>query len=256
MWYSFKDMFSLKGKKVLLTGAAGGIGLSILKKLLLQGAKVFTTLTNAEKANNIFEKESIKKEDLAGIFEGDLSDPEVANDCVQKAAECMDGVDVFIHTVGITKDGLVFKMKEDQWNAVIKTNLDSAFHMSKACIKPMMKQRSGRIIFITSVVGSAGNMGQANYISSKAGLTGLCKGIATDCAKWSITCNAVEPGFIDTQMTKNLPEAVRTKMIENVPLGKMGSPDDVANATIFLASDEASYITGTSIRVNGGMLML
>lgn len=248
-------MFSLKDKRILITGAAGGIGKSVWKQCMNSGAKVFVTGTSLDKLHSCAQEIGCEKSEY-DAHACDINNTDEIKSLVSKAVEVMGGLDILMHVAGMTKDGLFPRMPREDWDKVISTNLTSAFDLSQAASAVMMKQKHGRIIFFSSVVGSSGNFGQANYIASKAGLTGLSKGIATDLARWNITCNCVEPGFIATPMTDVLPDNVKEHILSGIPSKRMGTPDEVAAAAIFLASDEAAYITGTSIRVNGGMLMI
>lgn len=246
-------MISFENQRVLLTGATGGIGAESLRQFLELGAQVFITTTNKEKAEELINKHANLPGKIAGVYIGDISK---GIDCVTQAVESIGGIDVFVHAAGITKDNIFMRLTEADWDAVHNINLKAAFTLSQACVMQMMKQRYGRIVLVTSVVGSMGNVGQANYIASKAGLTGLAKGIARDCASRNIVANCVEPGFIDTPMTACLPEEIKQKILTGIPMGRMGTAEEVANCITFLSSKQASYISGTTIRVNGGMLMI
>lgn len=241
-----KDM-EFAGKKVLLTGGTGGIGKCILEKFIAQGAQVFTTTTSHKKLEE-FEQKFTR--DSAFIMVCDVA--KEADLIVQTALEALGGVDIFVHCAGITRDNLLVRMSDEDWDQVHDLNLKAAFQLTRALIS---KMKDGRVIYVTSVVGSAGNIGQANYIASKAGLAGLARAIASEYGRKNITVNCVEPGFIDTDMTNALPEAIKEQILSKVPMKRMGKPEEVADCVLFLASSQGSYITGTSLRVNGGMFM-
>ncbi len=239
-------MLSLSGKRSLITGATSGIGAEILNKFQLLGAKCVASGTNEAKLAEI---ESLgilaKKCNIGNVSE--------IEELVKFTEDSLGGIDVLVCNAGITRDNLLMLMKESEWDDVINVNLKSAFIFSKAVIRKMIKQRSGSIIFISSVVAFTGNKGQANYVASKAGLTGMAKSLSNEVGSRGITVNCVAPGFIQTPMTESLPEAHAEKMKEQIALGRFGLPEDIANAVAFLASNEASYITGTTLHVNGGM---
>jgi 3-oxoacyl-[acyl-carrier protein] reductase len=242
-------MFDLTGKTALVTGATGGIGKAIAMALHKAGATIIVTGRNVE---NLAQIES----DCCGrakLFAADLGkDEEIAKlaDFVNKE---MGGVDILVNNAGLTKDGLFMRMKDEDFEEVISVNLTSIFKLSKALIMPMMKKQAGRIINISSIVGFTGNPGQVNYSASKAGIVGMSKSMAVELASRNITVNCIAPGFIDTPMTQVLPEEVKQAMLNNIPLKRFGSVEDIAMATVFLASNEAAYITGQTIHVNGGM---
>ncbi|MFH1542097.1 MAG: 3-oxoacyl-[acyl-carrier-protein] reductase [bacterium] len=239
----------LKDKVALITGGAQGIGKAIAEVLAKHGAKVVITDINLELA------EQTAKE-LGGIaFKMNVADYADAENIVKQAKEKMGSLDILVNNAGITKDGLFIRMKKEDWDAVININLTGVFNVSKAAASIMMKQRFGRIINIASIVGEMGNAGQANYSASKAGVIAFSKTLARELASRNVTVNAVAPGFIKTAMTDKIPEDVKTKMMAQIPLGKLGLPEDVANAVAFLAGPSADYITGQVINVNGGMLM-
>ncbi len=239
-------MVNLAGKKALITGATSGIGAEILKVFSQLGANSVASGTNEGK---LLEIES------SGIFakKCNIASASEINDLVKFTEEKLGGIDILVCNAGITKDGLIMTMKEEQWDDVLNINLKSSFLLSKPIIRKMIKQRYGRIIFISSVVGFTGNPGQANYVASKSALTGMAKSIAKEIGSRGITVNCVAPGFIQTPMTHTLPEEQAQKLKEQIALGRLGQPEEVANAVAFLASDSASYITGTTIHVNGGM---
>lgn len=242
---------NLDGKIALVTGATRGIGRAITEELVAAGAYVFGTATSENGANAISE------------YLGDAGKGLVLNVTDQTSIESVleainaekGDVEILINNAGITKDQLLMRMKDDEWNDVILTNLTSVYTLSKAVLRPMMKARFGRIINITSVVGITGNAGQTNYAAAKAGVIGFTKSMAKEVGSRGITVNCVAPGFIDTDMTKDLPESVKETLLANIPLGRLGAPKEVASAVTFLASLDASYITGETIHVNGGMLM-
>lgn len=245
----------LKDKVVIITGASRGIGKSIAQAFVNQGAKVaFTYLSSEEKANALV-KELTSNGGVAVGFKSDASNFEQAHELVDKVVEQFGTVDVLVNNAGITRDTLMMRMSEEQWDEVINTNLKSAFNLTKAVIKPMLKARMGSIINMSSVVGVKGNAGQANYAASKAGLIGFTKSIAAELGSRNIRCNAIAPGFIETEMTEALDPNVVEQWRNAIPLKRGGQPEDVANATLFLASDMSAYITGQTLHVCGGMLM-
>jgi 3-oxoacyl-[acyl-carrier protein] reductase len=244
----------LTGKVAIVTGASRGIGRSIALALAAQGAKVVASARNAEALQNLVDGiKSTGGEALAVV--GDVALETDANKLVAECIAAFGQADILVNNAGITRDGLLLRMKNDDWDAVLDTNLKGAFLCIRAAAKVMSKQRSGRIINISSVVGEMGNAGQANYCASKAGLLGLTKSVAKELARRNVTVNAITPGFIMTDMTDNMTEKAREAMTEQIPLGRLGESDDVANAVIFLASDQSAYITGQILGVNGGMYM-
>ena len=245
----------LENKVVLITGASRGIGRSIAVECVKQGAKVaFTYLSSAEKAKAL-EDELTAYGRIAKGFKSDASDFDQAQQLVEEVVKEFETVDVLINNAGITRDTLLMRMTEEQWDEVISTNLKSAFNLTKAVIRPMLKARSGSIINMSSVVGVSGNAGQANYAASKAGLIGFTKSIAQELGSRNIRCNAIAPGFIETEMTGSLDEKVVQEWRNSIPLKRGGTPEDVSNLTVFLASDMSAYITGQTLNVCGGMLM-
>ena len=247
-------MFSLdfSGKVVLVTGASRGIGKSIAQSFAAGGAKVIGTATSQSGADAISE---YLGEQGCGLVLNSLQ-PETFADFV-KAVEEKAGatVDILVNNAGITRDGLFMRMKEDDWDAVLTCNLSSVAKLTQLCMRGMIKKRQGRIINITSVVGESGNVGQCNYAAAKAGLIGFTKSLARELAARNITVNCVAPGFIATDMTAVLKDEIKESILKNVPLGTMGESDDIANAVLFLASDGAKYVTGTTLDVNGGSYM-
>lgn len=245
----------LENKVVLITGASRGIGKSIAEECVKQGAIVaFTYLSSEEKARAL-EAELTANGGTAKGFKSDASKFEEAQQLIDAVVNTFGTVDVLVNNAGITRDTLLMRMSEEQWDEVINTNLKSAFNLTKAVIKPMLKARYGSIINMSSVVGVQGNAGQSNYAASKAGLIGFTKSIAQELGSRNIRCNAIAPGFIETEMTGALDEKVVQGWRDSIPLKRGGLPTDVANATIFLASDMSAYITGQTIHVCGGMLM-
>jgi 3-oxoacyl-[acyl-carrier protein] reductase len=249
-------VIDLTGKAALVTGGSRGIGKAIALRLARQGADVaFSYRGNADAAKaTAAEIESIGTKAVA--IQGDVKDPGSADAVVKSALEAFGKVDILVNNAGITRDDLIMRMSEEAWRDVLETNLFGAFWMTKAVTRPMLKARSGRIVNITSVSGQAGQMGQANYSSAKAGLIGLTKATARELASRGITANAVAPGFVLTELTKNLPEALQNEINSRTPLGRFGTVEEVADAVAFLASDEAAYITGQVLAVDGGLVMM
>lgn len=246
-------MFSLDGKRALVTGATGGLGGAIARKLHAAGAHVAISGTRAEKLESL----AAELGERVVIAPANLSDSDAVDALPGQAADALGGsIDILVANAGITRDGLLMRMKPDDFNDVIKINLESYFRLTKACLRPMMKARSGRIIGITSVVGVTGNPGQTNYAASKAGMIGFSKSLAQEVATRGITVNCIAPGFITSPMTDALNEQQRDATIARVPMGALGTGDDIANAALYLASDEASYVTGQTLHVNGGMVMI
>lgn len=244
----------LAGKTALVTGASKGIGKGIVMKLAEHGANVvFTYLSSVEKGRAL-ETELSKYGVKAKGFQSDASDFKAAEDLVTNIIKEFGTLDIVVNNAGITRDGLLMRMTEENFNDVIRTNLNSVFNITKACQKPMLKQRSGSIINITSVVGVKGNAGQSNYAASKAGIIGFTKSIALELGSRNIRCNAVAPGFIETEMTEVLPAETVKQWREAIPLKRGGTPEDVANSVLYLASDLSAYVTGQVLNVDGGML--
>ena len=245
---------SLNGKVALVTGAAQGIGRDIALALAIDGADVAICDVNLEAAQKTAADIEAKGKKSLSLKANVAASAEVTS-MMEQVVEKFGRIDILVNNAGITRDGLILRMKDEDWDLVLSINLKGAFLCARAALKYMTKQRSGTIISIASVVGAAGNAGQANYVASKAGLIGLTKTIAREYANRNVTANAVAPGFIETAMTQALSDNVRQELARQIPMGKLGSPDDVANAVRFLASPWASYITGQVIHVNGGMYM-
>ena len=245
----------LTGKVALITGASRGIGREVAIEMAKAGADIVINyigdVTLAEEVQGQIQALGRK----AVIIEADVSNTKAVEGLFEKAVAEFSRIDILVNNAGITRDNLLARMKEEDWDAVMSVNLKSMFNCSKSALKYMMKQRYGRIINISSVVGVMGNAGQATYAAAKAGALGLTKSIAKEVASRNITVNAVAPGFIDTEMTANLPEKVKEEMLAGVPIKRLGLPLDIANAIIFLASDNASYITGQTLHIDGGMIM-
>lgn len=247
-------MMSLDGKIALVTGASRGIGQAIALKLAQQGAFVYGTATTEKGAETI--TEYFKKENVQGKgLVLDVTNPEQIEKVMDLLAEENQVPAILVNNAGITADNLLLRMDDDEWYKVIETNLNSIYRMSKICLRSMFRARWGRIISIGSVVGSSGNSGQVNYTAAKAGVVGFTKSLAQEIGSRGITVNVVAPGFIDTDMTEALPDMVKEEMLKRIPLRHLGQPEDVANAVAFLASDDAKYITGETLHVNGGMYM-
>lgn len=245
-------MFDLSGKGALVTGASGGIGGAIARSLHAQGATVALSGRRAE----ALEALAAELGDRVHVLPAALDDA-AACDALIKDAEAATGrLDILVNNAGLTRDQLLLRMKDEDFQQVLDVNLTASFRLTRSAVKGMMRRRFGRIIAITSVVGSTGNPGQANYAASKAGLTGMVKAIAQEVAARGITANCVAPGFIETAMTEKLPEEQRTALAGRIPAGRLGSAEDVAAAVVYLASEEAAYVTGQTVHVNGGMAML
>ena len=244
-------MFDLSEKRALVTGASGGIGSAIARSLHQQGAKVVLSGTRKDVLNDLVN--SLGQNAHAVIC--DLTSAAEILQLAKKCDEMLGGIDILVNNAGLSRDNLVIRMKEEDWDAVLNVNLKASFQLSKACLRNMTKQRFGRIINITSIVGVTGNAGQANYAASKSGLIGMSKSLAQEVASRSITVNCIAPGFIVTSMTDTLSEKQRDNLLNAIPSGRLGSVEDVASVAVFLASDEASYVTGQTLHVNGGMAM-
>ncbi|MGC9994606.1 MAG: 3-oxoacyl-[acyl-carrier-protein] reductase [Terriglobia bacterium] len=247
-------MFDLEGKVALVTGSAQGIGRAIALNLAQGGARIVLTDMREAKLDEVV-KEIEAQGGKAIRLVVDVTDREAVRKVVDQALETWEKIDILVNNAGITRDSLVMRMKVEDWQAVLKTNLDGAFYCIQAVLPSMVRQRYGRIVSIASVVAQAGNVGQANYISSKAGIIGLTKGVAAEVARRNITVNAVAPGFIATPMTENLPPEIKEKMLSIIPIGRMGTDAEIATGVRFLVSEEARYITGHVLNINGGMFM-
>ena len=247
-------MFDLEGKVALVTGSAQGIGRAIALNLAQGGARMVLTDMREAKLDEVV-KEIEAPGGKAIRFVVDVTDREAVKKVVDQVLETWEKVDILVNNAGITRDSLVMRMKVEDWQAVLKTNLDGAFYCIQAVLPGMVRQRYGRIVSIASVVAQAGNVGQANYISSKAGIIGLTKGVAAEVARRNITVNAIAPGFIATPMTEGLPPEIKEKMLSVIPMGRMGTDAEIAHGVLFLASPETTYITGHVLNINGGMFM-
>ena len=244
----------LEGKVALVTGASRGIGKAISDTLGAQGATVIGTATTeagAEAISRRFDDAGVKGKGMCL----DVGDEASVEAVIKEIGDSFGPIAILVNNAGITRDNLLMRMKGDEWDSVLNTNLTSVYRLSKACLRPMMKARTGRIINIASVVGASGNAGQTNYSAAKAGMFGFTKSLAQEVGSRGITVNAVAPGFIDTDMTRELPDSQREALLAGIPLGRLGSPDEIASVVAFLASDAAAYVTGETIHVNGGMYM-
>ncbi len=246
-------MFDLSGMTALVTGASGGIGAAIARALVAQGAKVALSGTREDALQAV-------AAEIGGdtvILPCNLGEAESVDGLIPRAVEAFGGkLDILVNNAGITRDNLVMRMKDEEWDQVISVNLEAAFRLIRAATRPMMKARFGRVITITSIVGTTGNPGQANYAASKAGLVGMSKALAQELASRNITVNCVAPGFISSAMTDVLPDAQKEALLGKIPAGKLGEGSDIAAAVVYLASREAAYVTGQTLHVNGGMAMI
>ena len=243
-------MISFKNKNVLITGATGGIGNELVKKFITLGANVFATGTKSEKLDVIKKKYSNIR-----VKKFDISEHSKIEEFIGNVVLELGGLDVLVNNAGVNRDNLSIRMKDEEWTKVINVNLSSTFLLSKHSIKKMLKNKFGRIVNITSIVGHTGNLGQSNYAASKAGIIGMSKSLAAEYAKKNITVNCVSPGFITSDMTMNIAEKVKLYLTSKIPMDRLGTGEDVSNCVAFLSSDQASYITGETIHVNGGMYM-
>ena len=243
-------MINFKNKKILITGASGGIGREIVKKFISLDGNVVASGTNIERLNLL--KKDFPK---INVINFDISDHSKIEEFIDNATVQLSGLDVLINNAGTNMDNLSLRMKDDEWKKVIDINLTSTFLLTKHAIKQMLKNKFGRVVNITSVVGHTGNLGQSNYSASKAAIIGMSKSLAIEYAKKNITVNCVSPGFIATRMTSNIAEKVKLYLTSRIPMGKLGTGEDVSNCVAFLSSDQASYVTGETIHVNGGMYM-
>ncbi|MEC9402448.1 MAG: 3-oxoacyl-[acyl-carrier-protein] reductase [Pseudomonadota bacterium] len=245
-------MFSLEGKNARVTGATGGIGEAIARSLHAQGATVSLSGTRAEKLEAL----AADLGERAYVTPANLSDRAAVDALLPAAEEKMGSVDILVNNAGITRDNIFMRMKDEEWDQVLEVNLSSGFRLCRAAIKGMMKRRSGRIVGITSVVGVTGNPGQVNYAAAKAGMIGMYKSLAREVASRNITVNTIAPGFIETAMTDALNDKQKESILTSVPAGRLGTSAEIAAAAVYLASDEAAYVTGQTLHVNGGMAMI
>ena len=245
-------MFDLTDRKALVTGASGGIGEQIARQLHANGASITLTGTRIEKLNEL----ASELGERAHVCVANLSNRAEINSLVEEASSKMDGIDILVNNAGITRDNLVLRMKDDEWDELLELNLSAAFQISRAVLRGMIKQRFGRIIGISSVVGVTGNPGQVNYAATKAGMIGMNKSLAYEVATRNVTVNSIAPGMIETPMTDSLNDSQREAILANIPMGRLGQGSEIAAAVVFLASNEASYITGQTIHINGGMAMI
>lgn len=245
-------MFDLTGKSALITGASGGIGGAIARSLHGQGAAVTLSGTRVD----ALEKLAGDLGERAYVAACNLGDAGAAADLVERAGNAMGSVDILINNAGVTRDNLAMRMKDEDWDTVIELNLTAGFRLARACLRPMMKQRWGRIVGISSIVGVTGNAGQANYAAAKAGMIGMTKALAQEVASRNITVNCVAPGFISTPMTDGLSEKQREAILSTIPTGRLGEPAEIAAGVAYLASEEAGYVTGQTLHINGGMAMI
>jgi len=247
-------MIQLKDTVAIVTGGTRGIGFGIAQRLVELGARVVITSRHAEDCTRVATELSANGGEVLGIA-ADVSDPEACKTLITQVNEAFGRIDILVNNAGITQDNIVMLMREDQWDAVMAVNLKSVYNMSKAILRTLIKQRGGRIINITSVVGEMGNAGQANYAASKAGVIGFTKSLAREIASRGITVNAVAPGYIATEMTDAIQDSAKEKLQSQIPLGRIGSPEDVSGIVAFLASEQAAYITGQVFNVDGGLVM-
>ena len=245
-------MFDLTGKIALITGATGGIGQAIAKQMKDRGAKLILSGTRENVLNQMVKDLGDDVKSVVSNLQDKDSIPSMAKD----AEACHGKIDILVNNAGITIDGLLMRMKDEDWDTVINVNLTACMRLTRQVLRGMLKRRYGRIIFISSIVGYTGNAGQSNYSASKSGLIGLSKSLAAEVASRGITCNLVAPGFISTPMTDKLTEDQKNNIIKNIPVDRLGSPQDISAACVYLASEESSFITGTTLHVNGGMAML
>ncbi|UOE77386.1 3-oxoacyl-[acyl-carrier-protein] reductase [Parageobacillus thermoglucosidasius] len=245
----------LQGKVALVTGASRGIGRAIALELARQGAKIAVNYAGSEAKANEVVGEIKNMGGKAFAIQADVADAQAVEQMIKTVLERFERIDILVNNAGITRDNLLMRMKEEEWDDVININLKGVFNCTKAVTRPMMKQRYGRIVNIASVVGVMGNPGQANYVAAKAGVIGLTKTAARELASRNITVNAVAPGFITTDMTERLSEEIKSEMLKQIPLARFGEPEDVAKVVAFLVSDAASYMTGQTLHVDGGMIM-
>ncbi|APH55537.1 3-oxoacyl-[acyl-carrier protein] reductase [Granulibacter bethesdensis] len=245
-------MFRLDGKAALVTGASGGIGAAIARALHAQGAIVVLSGTRRPALESLADSLG----ERTHIVTADLSDPTAAEGLVAAAEEAAGPLHILVNNAGLTRDMLALRMKDEDWQTVLDVDLTAPFRLVRAALKGMLRRRAGRIIQISSVVGATGNAGQSNYAAAKAGLVGMSKALAQEVGSRGVTVNVVAPGFVETAMTDVLPEASREKLLQSIPLGRMGRPEDIASSVVYLASDEAGWVTGATLHINGGMAMI
>ena len=245
-------MFDLTGKVALITGATGGIGISIAKKMKLNGAKLILSGTKKE----ILTKLELELGDNVRSIVTDLGKRDEIMSLAKEAEQFFGAIDILVNNAGITADGLFLRMKDEDWDRVIDVNLSASMRLTRQVIRGMLKRKYGRVIFISSIVGHTGNAGQSNYAASKSALVGLTKSIAAEVASRGITCNLVAPGFISTPMTDKLNEDQKNNIIKNIPVERLGNPNDISSGCLYLSSEEASFVTGTTLHINGGMGMI
>ncbi len=245
-------MFRLDGKVALVTGASGGIGAAIARGLHAQGAIVVLSGTRLDPLNAL----AAELAERVHVCAADLSDAAAADALIEAAEKAAGPLNILVNNAGLTRDGLAIRMRDSDWNAVLDVDLAAPFRLSRAALRGMLRRRAGRIINISSIVGATGNPGQANYAAAKAGLVGMSKALAQEVASRGITVNVVAPGFVVTPMTDALSDTQKTKLAESIPLGRLGQPADIAASVVYLASDEAGWVTGATLHVNGGMAMV
>ena len=245
-------MFNLNGKVALITGATGGIGMSIAKEMKSSGAKLILSGTRQEVLSQL----ELELGDGVKTIVTDLSNKDDVISLANEAEQTFGSIDILINNAGITADGLLLRMKDEDWDKVIDINLSSSMRLTRQVIRGMIKRKYGRIIFISSIVGHTGNAGQSNYSASKSALSGLTKSIAAEVASRGITCNLIAPGFISTPMTDKLNEDQKNNIIKNIPIDRLGKPSDISSGCLYLSSNEASFVTGTTLHINGGMSMI
>lgn len=248
-------MLKLDGKTAVVTGASRGIGSAIALQLAKEGARVVVNYSGSQVKAEAVVEQIIANGGEAIAVQGSVASADDVSALMAKTLEVFGSIDILVNNAGITRDNLLMRMKETEWDDVMNTNLKGVFLCTKAVTRQMMKQRAGRIINISSIVGVAGNAGQANYVAAKAGVIGLTKTTAKELASRNILVNAIAPGFITTEMTAQLPEELKTAMLEQIPLARLGQPEDIAKAVVFLAGDDSKYITGQTLHIDGGMVM-
>lgn len=249
-------MFDLTGKTALVTGASGGIGSAIASALAARGANLVLTGTRENVLHDVAASLDLNSDQKVEVITANLSEDDAATQLIANAEAAVGPVDILVNNAGLTRDGLLMRMKDDDWQTVLDVNLTAVMRLSRAVLRGMMKSRWGRIIQISSVVGYTGNPGQTNYAASKAGMTGFTKSLAAEVASRGVTANVIAPGFIQTAMTDVLTDEVKAELLKRVPIGSMGTPENIAAAVVYLASPEAGYLTGATLHINGGMAML